>query len=67
MSDRHYHEWRARDELERAEEASDPAIANVHRELAALHRRRLIAPISDESAQLNSILAKPHGAPEHTG
>ena len=40
--DRSYHEARARDELQRAEEASDPAIAAVHRELAALHRRRMM-------------------------
>ena len=42
MSDRDYHELRARVELERADEASEPSIARVHRELAALHRRRLM-------------------------
>ena len=41
-SDRSYHESRARDELQRAEEADDPAIAAVHRELASLHRRRMM-------------------------
>lgn len=41
-TDRNYHEARAREELRRAEEASDPAIAAVHRELAALHRRRML-------------------------
>lgn len=40
--DREYHEARAEAELRRAEETSDPAIAAVHRELAALHRRRMI-------------------------
>ena len=42
VSDRDYHEARARDEVHRAEEASDPSIAQVHRELAALHRRRMM-------------------------
>ena len=51
-SDRTYHECRARDELERAEEANDPAIAQVHRELAALHRRRIIESVGDERLQL---------------
>ena len=41
-NDRKYHEARAKDELRRAEEASDPAVANVHRELAALHRRQMM-------------------------
>ena len=41
-SDRSYHEARALDELQRAEEASDPAIARIHRELAALHRRQML-------------------------
>jgi hypothetical protein len=42
VEDRIYHEARAQDELERAAEARDPSIAAVHRELAALHRRRLM-------------------------
>ena len=42
MDDRNYHEARALAELELAEQTSDPAIAMVHRELAALHKRRLI-------------------------
>ncbi|HXG81627.1 MAG TPA: hypothetical protein VNJ05_07485 [Sphingomicrobium sp.] len=42
MSERAYHEARAEAELRRAEEATDPGIAAVHRELAALHRRRMI-------------------------
>ena len=40
--DRDYHEARAEAELKLAEEASDPAIAAVHRELAVLHRRRMM-------------------------
>lgn len=42
VSNRSYHQSRAEDELRRAEEASDPAVAGIHRELAALHRRRMI-------------------------
>ena len=41
-NDRAYHEARAEAELQRAEEADDPAIAAVHKELAALHRRRMM-------------------------
>jgi hypothetical protein len=40
--DREYHKARAEDELQRAEEASDPAVAAAHRELAALHKRRMM-------------------------
>lgn len=40
--DRNYHEARAAAELQLAEAAKDPAIANCHRELAALHRRRMM-------------------------
>ena len=42
LSDREYHEARARQELQLADEASDPWIAKTHRELAALHRRRML-------------------------
>ena len=45
---RNYHAARAEDELLRAEEASDPAVANVHRELAALHKRKLMAVVDRE-------------------
>jgi hypothetical protein len=41
-NDREYHAARAKEELQRAEEASDPGIASVHRELAALHKRQMI-------------------------
>lgn len=41
-NDRSYHELRALEELRRAEEATDPDVASVHRELAALHRRRMM-------------------------
>jgi hypothetical protein len=65
VSDRDYHEVRARDELARAEEASDPAIARIHRELAALHRRRMIEAIDDESAHRQDAPARLHGTAEH--
>jgi hypothetical protein len=52
MSDRDYHEARARDELTRADEATDPSIAAVHRELAALHKRRMLEIIHLGEAQL---------------
>ena len=42
LEDRNYHESRARQELQRAEACADPAVAVIHRELAALHRRRMI-------------------------
>jgi hypothetical protein len=52
-SDRSYHESRARDELELAENCVDPAVARLHRELAALHRRRMIEIVHLGEAQLN--------------
>ncbi len=39
---RSYHEERAEAELLLASQASEPAIAQVHRELAALHRRQMM-------------------------
>jgi len=56
---REYHEARAREELERAEEASDPAIARVHRELAALHRRQMIEMVDSPAV----IPARPRLSP----
>lgn len=52
MSDREYHETRARQELQRAEEASDPSIAKAHRELAELHRRRMMEIVHMGEAQV---------------
>ena len=40
-NDRSYHEARALAELQLAEAASDPTVAMVHRELAALHQLQL--------------------------
>ena len=45
--DRIYHAARAADELKRAEEATDPAVAAVHRELAVLHRRKMLEIVDD--------------------
>ena len=42
VSNHSYHESRAEDELRLAAAAHDPAVATIHRQLAALHRRRLI-------------------------
>lgn len=39
--ERHYHQKRAEQETLRAGEASDPSIARIHLQLAALHRRLL--------------------------
>src|SRR4029453_2643158 len=64
-SDRIYHETRARDELERAAEASDPAIARVHRELAALHRRRTIESVGQEGLQLQQMSKAPPQPQKH--
>ena len=47
INDRDYHQARALEELRRAEEADDPAVACIHRELAALHRRRLLELVID--------------------
>jgi hypothetical protein len=65
VSDRDYHQVRARDELARAEEANDPAIARVHRELAALHRRRMIEAVGEEGAHQQDTPARLHGTAEH--
>lgn len=53
--DREYHESRAEAELRLAEEASDPAIAAVHRELAALHRRRMLEIVHLGEPQIDPI------------
>ena len=47
--DRSYHEWRAREEAERADNAKDPSIAMIHRELAALHRRRMMEAVDNSN------------------
>jgi hypothetical protein len=65
QSDRSYHEARARDELERAEEATDPSIARVHRELAALHKRRMLEIIHLGEVQLQQVPTMPRRQPQH--
>ena len=52
LSDREYHEARARQELQLADEASDPWIAKTHRELASLHRRRMLEIVHIGEPQL---------------
>ena len=42
LDDQTYHRARAEAELQLAEAASDPGIAMVHRELAALHKRQMM-------------------------
>ena len=44
-----YHAARAQEELLRAREASDPAVAQVHRTLAALHKRKLMTIVDGEA------------------
>lgn len=43
--DKNYHEARARAELQLAENAADHSVAQAHRELAALHRRKMMEVI----------------------
>lgn len=50
--DRQYHEARAAAEMLRARESGDPAVAAVHRELAALHRRRMLEIVHLGEAQV---------------
>ena len=54
-NDRAYHEARAEAELRRAEEATDPGIAAVNRELAALHRRRMLEIVHLGEPQLDPL------------
>lgn len=46
---RNYHALRAQDELQRAAEATDPAVASLHREMAALHRRKMMEIVAEEA------------------
>jgi hypothetical protein len=64
-TDREYHEARARQELERAEEASDPSVAQVHRELAALHRRRLVEIVHLGEVQFQQVPTMARRQPQH--
>jgi hypothetical protein len=54
-NDRSYHESRAREELRRAEECTDPGVARLHRELAALHRRRMMEIVHLGEAQIDPV------------
>jgi hypothetical protein len=53
--DRNYHEARSLAELQRAEEAINPSIAQLHRELSALHRRRMMEIIHLGEPQLQQV------------
>lgn len=53
--DRKYHEARAETELKLAEEAANPSIGAVHRELAALHRRRMLEIVHLGEPQLGPM------------
>jgi hypothetical protein len=66
MTDREYHVARAREEIQRAEEADDPAIAQAHRELAALHRRKLMEIVHCGEPQLQQppIVGQPQPRPD---
>lgn len=58
-SNRSYHEARAEDEMQLAEQASEPAVAEVHRELAAMHRRMMMEIVEKPS--------EPAGSPPDPG
>jgi hypothetical protein len=62
LTDREYHEARALQELRCAQEADDPAVAAVHRELAALHKRRMMEIVHFGEPQLSPIPL--HGQPQ---
>jgi hypothetical protein len=65
MNDRDYHEVRARQELTRAEQSSDPSVARVHRELAALHRRRLVEIVHLGEVQFQQVPTMARRQPQH--
>jgi hypothetical protein len=50
LDDRTYHLERAEAELRLAESATDPSIAMVHRQLAALHRRKMLSIVEETAA-----------------
>lgn len=43
LDDRIYHRERAEAELSLAEASPDPSIALIHRQLAAMHRRKMLS------------------------
>ena len=58
IDDRTYHAARADDELRRAEEATDPAVIAVHRELAALHRRKMIEVVATPANGISRFVTR---------
>ena len=59
LENRSYHEARAEAETLLAEQAKEPAIAGVHRELAAMHRRMLMDIVGQAARPAE---AEPHRA-----
>ena len=61
IDDRTYHAARADDEMRRAEEATDPAVIAVHRELAALHRRKMMEVVSTPANGIPNLINRLSG------
>ena len=53
VSNRNYHLSRAEDELRLAGDAADPVVAKIHRQLAALHKRRMLEIVHLGEPQLS--------------
>lgn len=53
--DRTYHQARAEAELQLAEASADRAIATVHRELAALHKRKVLAIVDNDDSLPSAV------------
>jgi hypothetical protein len=64
---RFYHLVRSEEELQRAEEATDPGVAKVHRELAILHRRQFLAVVGAVDHVLPPPLPQPDWASHREG
>ena len=57
LSNREYHERRADDELLHAKEAASATAARIHRELAAMHRRKLLSIVEEGRADVVELRA----------
>lgn len=66
-ANRFYHMVRFEEELQRAEEATDPGVAKVHRELAALHRRQCLIAVDGVDRVLPPVRPRPAGALHREG
>ena len=49
LDDRTYHLERAEAELGLAEASPDPSIALIHRQLAAMHRRKILSIVDEDT------------------